>query len=78
MANPRLTSPPVAGASILFCPICGLEVHRTLPDDPTWELAFWDNCEQECAGHLAEFHPRRYRLWRRLQWAWLLRGFRAR
>lgn len=67
-------SPPVPNASILFCGMCGAELHRDLPDDCRPTEVVWAEAEAACAAHLEAEHSVRYWLWKRLGWRWLVAG----
>ncbi len=56
--------------SVLFCGICGLEVHVTRAD----ELITEGEVEDFAVTHLDLFHPFRYWLWKKLRWRWLVAG----
>lgn len=70
----RLLSPPAPNAMILFCPLCDLEVHRTLPGDLRFPEVIAYESERACALHLLEHHRLRFWLWGRLRWDWLVKG----
>jgi hypothetical protein len=64
------TTEPQPYDNVLWCRMCGLEVHvvRAGSYEPLVVS------EQACAAHLREHHRLRYWLWRRLGWSWLVAG----
>jgi len=61
---------------LIYCPLCGLEIVRHLPYDPLEDpqITVWED-ELQCRLHLRRYHRRRFWLWCRLRWKWLVRGF---
>lgn len=76
------TSEPKPYDSVLFCGICGIEVHLTRWEEKrrvdVWsedELLAWTlRGEQSARAHLKAEHPWRLWLWERLGWRWLVGG----
>lgn len=57
------TTEPRPYDSVLFCGICGLEVHVSRADDVYAPLHL-DEAERNCEQHLEEQHHFRFWLWR--------------
>jgi hypothetical protein len=72
----KYTSPPVLGMSVLICPLCGLEVHRTLRTECRSPVEVETEVEECVEAHLLSRHPLRMRAWRALHWKWLIRGLK--
>lgn len=74
MKAPVLAPPYPPSAMILFCPLCGAEVHRTLRDDMRFPEVIAHEADLFCALHMLRHHRFRFWLWGRLRWHWLVRG----
>lgn len=72
MKRLKMTSPPTPHATITWCPICGLEIHRDFRDDFRTRATIAAEIEDRIVDHLADEHPIRYWLWRRLKRKWIL------
>lgn len=76
------TSEPEPYDSVLFCGICGVEVHVTrwdlkkTVDEWSEELltAWVASSEENARRHLETCHRFRLWLWERLGWRWLIGG----
>lgn len=78
--DPALPPPPPY-AKILFCPLCGHELHRLSDEDQPYEVeeyaAFEKEVARACFEHLRSKHKWRYRLWKHTRWDWVTRGLTA-
>src|SRR5262249_30669181 len=68
------TSEPRPYDSVLFCGICGVEVHVSRDDERAAGYAHANRAEANARAHLGEHHRLRYWLWQRLGWRWLVGG----